>query len=119
MEILAADDEVRTVMRLEAGMCVRATRVTTAPTIQRAIVGVCAIGGWFEDVLVDVGGGRSTERTAFVDGEPYPREVRVYSHACWVDAVAAAGPRPESGRCSCFGCTSFVCFLPLCDSPSR
>jgi hypothetical protein len=21
-----------------------------------------------------------------------PREVRVYSHACWVDAVAAAGP---------------------------
>ena len=79
MEILAADDEVRTVMRLEAGMCVRATRVTTAPTIQRAIVGVCAIGGWFEDVLVDVGGGRSTERTAFVDGEPYPREVRVYT----------------------------------------
>ena len=78
-EILAADDELRTVMRLDAGLCVRATRVTTAPTIQRAIVGVCAVGGWFEEILVDVGGGRSTETTAFVDGEPYAREVRVYT----------------------------------------
>ena len=79
VELLAEDDAIRTVMRLDAGMCVRATRVTTAQTIKRAIVGVCAVGGWFEEILVDVGPGRSTEITAFVDGEPYAREVRVYT----------------------------------------
>lgn len=79
VDIDAVDDVIRTVMRLDAGLCVRATRVTTASTVQRAIVGVCAAGGWFEEILVDVGPGRSTETTAFVDGEPYAREVRVYT----------------------------------------
>lgn len=79
MEFFATDDAMHTVMALEPGMCVRSTRVTTASTIVRAIVGVCSAGGWFEDVLVDVGGGRRTESTAFVDGEPYAREVRVYT----------------------------------------
>jgi hypothetical protein len=95
-ELLAADDVIRTVMRLDAGVCVRATRVTTAQTIQRAIVGVCSVGGWFEEILVDVGPGRSTESTAFVDGEPYEREVRVYTRGTGLVRVEV-DTEPDAG----------------------
>ena len=95
-ELLASDDVIRTVMRLDAGVCVRATRVTTAQTIQRAIVGVCAVGGWFEEILVDVGPGRSTESTAFVDGEPYEREVRVYTRGTGLVRVEV-DTEPDAG----------------------
>jgi hypothetical protein len=79
MEFYATHDAIRTVMPLRAGMRVTAMRLTTADTIERAVLGVCAVGGWFESVVADVAGGVSTERIVVVDGEPYAREVRVYT----------------------------------------
>lgn len=70
---------MRTIMVLEAGFCVTSVRVRTEPTIERLVVGACAFGGWFEQVMVDVGGGESTERVALVDGEPYRREIKIYT----------------------------------------